>query len=476
MNSKIFKNAVFSISFTLCFALVLLASCRKSDLPIIDKALSDKSSMFYIDFASYPSDRKALPIGVFDSGTGGLTVLEKILVCDEFDNATGEEKPDGKPDFSEENFTYLGDIANMPYGNYAAENKADYLRELVIRDASFFLKDQPSKIIVVACNTATAYGLADIAALLRRSRSGIKVIGVINAGVKATLQPLDRAKDYAIGVMATPGTIASGAYERTINEMKTEMGFSGRIFVVNQPGRGFAESVDGEKDFTDVSLASVRPTYRGPVLGSGADDIKPDLMNVYRFDTDNNALLIDSLQGQSPVVQLNSAGNYARFHLVSLLEQYRASGHTTPISRIILGCTHYPFLLDTLKVCIAELKSYQKDEKYLYRSLIADDLEFIDPALFTAKECYATLKADGELLKTGSEGSVRAFFSIPAPDLSPDKLNPDGTLKYEFKYGRTVGQEEATTLFEPYSHNIISPEIRNRLQLLTPKSYFEIEK
>ena len=66
----------------------------------------------------FSSDR---PVGVFDSGTGGLTVLEKLLTVDEFDNATGERRSDGRPDLASENFVYFGDQANMPYGLYGAK-------------------------------------------------------------------------------------------------------------------------------------------------------------------------------------------------------------------------------------------------------------------------------------------------------------------------------------------------------------------
>ena len=100
----------------------------------------------------------------------------------------------------------------MPYGNYDAEGKSDYLRELVIKDALFLLDDnyyetqydresdgiKPRvKIIVIACNTATAYGLKDITSLLEQSNTGVKVIGVINAGVKATLDQLNISEGEA---------------------------------------------------------------------------------------------------------------------------------------------------------------------------------------------------------------------------------------------------------------------------------------
>jgi glutamate racemase len=167
---------------------------------------------------------------VFDSGTGGLTVLEVLLNADMVNNISGKMGADGVPDFAGEDFTYLADRANMPYGNYAAENKQDFFRELVVKNALFLLDNnywtsasdkelsgtkQPCKILVIACNTATAWGLEDVSTLLEQSNTGVKVIGVINAGVNALYDKIQTSgsKDsIAVGVLATVGTIASNAY------------------------------------------------------------------------------------------------------------------------------------------------------------------------------------------------------------------------------------------------------------------------
>ena len=259
---------------------LLLPGCKGKkqevydNIPIIDKALSEETSAFYANFSAYPTDLKELPIGVFDSGTGGLTVLEKILSLDGFQNITGKAGKDNIPDFAGEHFIYLADQANMPYGVYDACGKADYLRELVVKDALFLMGDKyyenpfqaPAagvkprvKIMVIACNTATAYGLKYVQSMLAQSGTGVKVIGVINAGVKATLdQFAGETAPYAIGVLATQGTISSGAYERTIREMAAERGLKQEITVVNQSGYGFAESVDSEPDYVNVYLKAPR--------------------------------------------------------------------------------------------------------------------------------------------------------------------------------------------------------------------------
>jgi hypothetical protein len=86
-----------------------------------------------------PQERRQLPVGVFDSGIGGLTVLEAILGLDAFNNETLQPGADGRLDFEGERFVYFGDQANMPYGNYASAGKQDFLRELILRDAVFLL-------------------------------------------------------------------------------------------------------------------------------------------------------------------------------------------------------------------------------------------------------------------------------------------------------------------------------------------------
>ena len=82
-----------------------------------------------------------LPIGIFDSGTGGLAVLQQILQLDQFHNATHAAQPggDGLPDFAAEQFVFLADQANMPYGNYPAVGKRSFLVQLILEDAIFLL-------------------------------------------------------------------------------------------------------------------------------------------------------------------------------------------------------------------------------------------------------------------------------------------------------------------------------------------------
>ena len=191
-------------------------------------------SASYSLLAQVKKAKRTSPIGVFDSGTGGLTVLEALLTMDEFNNITGAPGKDGIPDFQNEHFDYLADQANMPYGNYAAENKTPLLKEHILKNMRFLLGNsfrrlekerwelsykEPAKMLVLACNTATAFALADIRQFLKDENEEVQVIGVIDAGVKAALQQQREKGRGAIGVFATAGTVASNGYPRTLIEM-----------------------------------------------------------------------------------------------------------------------------------------------------------------------------------------------------------------------------------------------------------------
>lgn len=132
------------------------------------------------------------PIGVFDSGLGGLTVLQAI-----------------RSRLPSESTVYLGDSARIPYGPKSADTIQRYSRE-----AAIFLAGQGVKAIVVACNTATSVALEDV-----REESGLPVLGVIEPGAEAAAKASVGGR---IGVIGTIGTIASGAYERAIEEVRSD--------------------------------------------------------------------------------------------------------------------------------------------------------------------------------------------------------------------------------------------------------------
>ena len=139
------------------------------------------------------------PIGVFDSGVGGLSVLKSLL----------KQMPD-------EQFIYLGDTARTPYGNKSPEVVTNY----ALQNTKWLL-DNGATMIVIACNTASAAATE----LLQKSFSDVPIFEVITPAAKeANL----KTKSGRIGVLAT---IASGVYERTLHKLNSEL----KVFSVAAP-------------------------------------------------------------------------------------------------------------------------------------------------------------------------------------------------------------------------------------------------
>ena len=340
------------------------------------------------------------PIGVFDSGIGGLTVLEKLMA---------------HPGLKGERYTYLGDQANMPYGNYAAAGRSAYLRELAIKDALFLISDgyfsdgaaespcgvkDPAKVVVIACNTATAYGRDAADAVFKCVGARQRVIGVINAGVRSMLRQVGAVEatgPIAVGVLATPGTIASGAYPRTVERECAAQGVKVPVTVFSQGCPGLADAIE---------------------LGTA------------------------------------DADQIARDNLRSLVAQYRTSGSAAPLKAVILGCTHYPFLMPTLEKTRAELGL---------------DFLFVDPAVDTAEECYRALREEDRLAERGSDATkVDVFVSVPSAALPAKCRAADGTLARDYKYGRDADKDEVTTKFVRLANGTVDPVSLSRLVKLLP--------
>ena len=138
------------------------------------------------------SEIARLPIGIFDSGVGGLTVYR----------ALHERLPD-------ENFVYLGDTARVPYGTKSLATVERYAVE-----NAHFLEAHGIKLLVVACNTASALALPAI-----RDAVKCKVVGVIEPGARAAVSVPDASREKRIGVIATESTVNSGVYSRAINAL-----------------------------------------------------------------------------------------------------------------------------------------------------------------------------------------------------------------------------------------------------------------
>lgn len=129
------------------------------------------------------------PVGVFDSGVGGLTVVNQLIKS-----------------LPQEDIIYFGDTAHLPYGSKSKES--------VIRfslDIANFLQAQRVKIIVVACNTASSFALSSL-----RENIEIPVIGVIEPGAQAAV---DATRNFKIGIIGTEGTIKSRAFEEALRKI-----------------------------------------------------------------------------------------------------------------------------------------------------------------------------------------------------------------------------------------------------------------
>ncbi|HWC74645.1 MAG TPA: glutamate racemase [Gemmatimonadales bacterium] len=134
----------------------------------------------------------AAPLGVFDSGIGGLTVARALF----------ERLP-------RESVIYFGDTARVPYGPKSPDTVRRYSGEILA-----FLLQRGVKAVVVACNTSTAHALDSL-----QHQSPVPVVGVIEPGARAAVAA---TRTGNIGVIGTAGTIASGAYERAIKALRAD--------------------------------------------------------------------------------------------------------------------------------------------------------------------------------------------------------------------------------------------------------------
>jgi len=139
-----------------------------------------------VDSAGKKTRDSAAPIGVFDSGIGGLTVVRELM----------RQLPN-------ESIIYFGDTARVPYGPKSPDTVLRYSREI-----TGFLREQGVKALVIACNTATAHALAAL-----REENDLPIIGVIEPGSRAAARSTISGR---VGVIGTQGTINSRAYERAI--------------------------------------------------------------------------------------------------------------------------------------------------------------------------------------------------------------------------------------------------------------------
>ena len=183
-------------------------------------------------YAAHVDDR---PIGVFDSGFGGLSITRALL--------------DLLPN---ERLVYVGDTGRYPYGSKPLADVRDYATEIT----RWLVDTHDVKLIVVACNTATAAALEHLRALF-----DTPIIGVVEAGVRSVLKASTTGK---VGVIGTVGTIRSGAYQRSVEEFDTSV----NLTCAACPG--FVEFVEKGELYSDQVLV-LAERLLAPVIDAKVD-------------------------------------------------------------------------------------------------------------------------------------------------------------------------------------------------------------
>jgi glutamate racemase len=448
---------------------------------IVETIAGDKSSPFYIDFSQYPADKSDLPIGIFDSGSGGLTVLNAILKLDKFNNLDHSKGADGTPDFESEKFIFLADSANMPYGRYDAESKSEFLRELIIKNVGFLLGSrydaypgqtasrtgkEPVKAVVIACNTATAYGLEMARRCVESWELDIPVIGIIESGAQEAAERINpKIKKSLVGVFATQGTVASQGYSRVLTGQFTAKGLE-KAAVIQQAGFGLAGAVDGDSAYIDPDADQIRgDKYQGPRLDHPEYPVLPELWEAYHFDPEG-LLLKKEPAGKLVAVELNSVINYIRYYVTHMAENSRRRFPDHTLQVIVLGCTHYPFFKEEFQRHFQYLRRFNIN----YGNVIAENLHVVDPAESEAEALFQYLRQTKRFGNSSNDES-RFFISVPNPLLLQNQLDAQGRFTLEYKYGRDINQEVEYVKRVPLSLDRLPAEAAKRIRLQMPVIY-----
>ncbi|HEY5039118.1 MAG TPA: glutamate racemase [bacterium] len=180
---------------------------------------------------------KHRPIGIFDSGLGGLTVVKAI-----------------QKELPREKLVYFGDTARIPYGTKSPDTIIRYSKQII----RFLLKHEKVKCVVVACNTSSAWALKDI-----RKEFKIPILGVIDPGATAAVEV---TRNGRIGVIGTEGTIYSRAYPEAIHHLRP----NAKVFAKACPL--FVPLVE-EGKLSGTVVESIAREYLRPLLKAGIDTL-----------------------------------------------------------------------------------------------------------------------------------------------------------------------------------------------------------
>jgi glutamate racemase len=216
-----------------------------------------------LDVTMIPNSNRNAPLGVFDSGVGGLTVVKALRKL-----------------LPHESIVYLGDTARIPYGS----KSPDTIRQFSMEDTQFLI-GKGVKAVVVACNTATAHALPLLQATFK-----VPIIGVLEPGVEAVLADKNCSR---VGIIGTEGTIRSHAYQHMLAMRRPEL----RTHAIATPLLvPFVEA----GWLTHDSLRLVLEEYLGPLMKKEIDTLVlgcthyPLLMPILRKILGKSVRLVDS--------------------------------------------------------------------------------------------------------------------------------------------------------------------------------------
>lgn len=266
------------------------------------------------------------PIGVFDSGFGGLTVVREIM----------RQIPNEK-------IVYFGDTARVPYGSKSKETVTRFSRQI-----THFLQTQNVKTIVVACNTASAYALDEL-----EKEIDIPMIGVVKPGAKVAA---DVTKNGKVGVIATSATIGSEIYTTYIKKLKPEVSVTGKACPLFVP-------------------------------------------------------LVEEGLLEDPVTD-----EIASRYLLELID--------IDIDTLILGCTHYPLIRNTIQ------------------RVVGEKVTLVNPAYETARELKILLEEKGILQDKKPDLGENRYQFFVSDGAEKFKTFANSILKYGILSAKTISIEE----------------------------------
>ncbi len=269
---------------------------------------------------------KDAPIGVFDSGFGGLTVVREIM----------RQIPNEK-------IVYFGDTARVPYGSKSKETITRFSRQI-----AHFLQTQNVKTIVVACNTASAYALDEL-----EKEMDIPMIGVVKPGAKVAAEATRNGK---VGVIATSATIGSEIYTTYIKQLKPQVRVTGKACPLFVP-------------------------------------------------------LVEEGLLEDPVTD-----EIASRYLLELID--------IDIDTLILGCTHYPLIRNTIQ------------------RVMGEKVTLVNPAYETARELKLLLEEKGILQDKKPDLGENKYQFFVSDGAEKFKTFANSILKYGILSAKTISIED----------------------------------